>query len=102
MEVFFILFFMFIVFSIAKSESDRRKRAARNPHAPQQGEVILEDDIAVKESVKAPRDKTSVKTDIPADSDASPLNEGRKGQGEKLDLDPEKMIIYSEILKPKF
>lgn len=104
MEVFFVLFFMFIVFSIVMSEKDRRRRAAqRRTHIPPRQE---EEDFA-GESFTVPEPSTVTPADeyhgedVPRTTQTA-VQEEKKAPGKDLDFDPEKMIIYSEILKPKF
>ena len=99
MTVFFILFFAFIIISIVKSESDRKKKhsAAVQQEAAQQ-EVRFN---VPEPSVKPQKDDAYYGEDVPRTTRAAVSEEKAKSEL-KLDFDPEKMIIYSEILKPKF
>lgn len=103
MEVFFVLFLMFIVFSIIKSESDRRKRAAqrRTQFPPRQEEAPRARDFTVPEPTTVSPDNSYYGEEVPRTT-ATAFQEEKKDSGKKLDFDPEEMIIYSEILKPKF
>ncbi|MBR3030442.1 MAG: hypothetical protein IKH93_04765 [Bacteroidales bacterium] len=103
MEVFFALFLMFIVFSIIKSESDRRKRAAqrRAQFPPRMEEAPAERDFTVPEPTTVAPDSNYYGEDVPRTTETA-FQEEKKDSGKKLDFDPEEMIIYSEILKPKF
>ncbi|MBO6067931.1 MAG: hypothetical protein J6T49_05810 [Bacteroidales bacterium] len=112
MSVFFVLFFMFILFSIAKSESDRRRRAAqRRTQVPPPLEEDLDfdkPDFTVPEptTVSEPSAYSTSDTyhgeDVPRTTAQTVVKEEKKVPGKELDFDPEEMIIYSEILKPKF
>ena len=111
MEVFFVLFIMFIMLSIVKSESDRRKRAAqRRTQVPPRVEEDIdfdEPDFTVPEpsTVSEPSAYSTSDSyqgeDVPRTTQTV-VKEEKKDSGKKLDFDPEEMIIYSEILKPKF
>jgi hypothetical protein len=103
MEVFFVLFLMFIVFSIVKSESDRRKRAAqrRTQFPPRQEENPAAQDFTAPGPTAAAPDTGYYGEDVHRTTETV-FQEEKKDTGKKLDLDPEEMIIYSEILKPKF
>lgn len=101
--IFFMAFIAFIVISIAKSEKERRKRAdARRARVKSQQEAFNADDFKVPEPTTVPQDNTAYYgEDVPRTTVAD-LHENDKDVRKELDLDPEKMIIYSEILKPKF
>lgn len=103
MEVFFVLFLMFIVFSIIKSESIRRKRAAqrRIQFPPRQEESPSRQGFTVPEPKTVAPDTGYFGEDVHRTTETV-LQEEQKDAVKKLDLDPEEMIIYSEILKPKF
>ncbi|MBR0533107.1 MAG: hypothetical protein IJK19_00255 [Bacteroidales bacterium] len=111
MEVFFVLFIMFIMISIAKSESDRRKRAAqRRTQVPPRMEEDTDFDkpdftvpqpSTVSEPVAYTTDDSYHGEDVQRTTQTT-VREDKKAPGKELDFDPEKMIIYSEILKPKF
>lgn len=101
--IFFITFMAFIAISIVKSERERRKRAdARRARAQSRQETFEDVDFKVPEPTTAPQDKTAYYGEDVPRTTVTDLQEEDKTVREKLDLDPEKMIIYSEILKPKF
>jgi hypothetical protein len=103
MEVFFALFLMFIVFSIVMSEKDRRRRAAqRRTHIPpREEEDFAEERFTVPEPSTVTPAEEYHGEDVPRTTQSA-VQEEKKAPGKDLDFDPEKMIIYSEILKPKF
>lgn len=103
MGVFFVLFLMFIVFSIVRSESVRRQRAAqrRSQFPPRQREDSAGPDLTVPGSAAMPSDDSFQGEDVPRTT-VTDFQEEKKDAGKKFDFDPEEMIIYSEILKPKF
>ena len=99
MTVFFILFFLFIVFSVAKSESDRKKKqSARSQKQARPQEVRLN---IPEPSVKPQQDDAYYGEEVPRTT-TDKVSENKAKSDLDLDFDPEKMIIYSEILKPKF
>lgn len=104
MEVFFILFVLFILLSIVKSEMDRRKREAlRKADAARQQEEFEEPRFTVPEpSVSPVMDMDDYHGEDVQRTTKAAVKEEKKDTGKELDFDPEKMIIYSEILKPKF
>ncbi|MBO4764763.1 MAG: hypothetical protein J5508_03530 [Bacteroidales bacterium] len=102
MGVFFFVFLAFMVVSIVISEQDRKRRAAaRRTHIPPVQD-FKDVDFKVPEQAKAPQDNTYYGEDVPRTTTATEVRQESKPAGKELDLDPEKMIIYSEILKPKF
>ena len=103
MEVFFALFLMFIAFSVVMSERDRRRRAVqkRTHIPPRQEKDFAEETFTVPEpTTVTPADEYHGE-DVPRTTQTA-AQEEKKVPGKDLDFDPEKMIIYSEILKPKF
>lgn len=102
MAVFFTVFLAFIIFSVVMSEKDRKRReAAKRRQIPLPGDIFKKEDIQVPEPTTAPRDNTYHGEEVPRTTQNASTDETRT-KGKELDLDPEKMIIYSEILKPKF
>lgn len=102
MGIFFAFFLTFIILSVIMSEKDRKRREAikRMQRQPRE-ETFNADDFKVPEPATAPQDNTYHGEDVPRTT-ATAVQEEKKDAGKELDLDPEKMIIYSEILKPKF
>lgn len=103
-SIFFVTFMAFIVLSIIKSEKDRKRRAAeRKLRVPPMKEEFDTDDFVVPEPTTAPQDNTYHGEEVPRTT-MTEVHEAPKAADKvfDLDLDPEKMIIYSEILKPKF
>ena len=105
MEVFITLFILFIMLSVIKSERDRRKREAlrKANAARQQEEKSKEPEFTVPEPSITPEMGTENYhgEDVPRTT-RTVVREEKKDAVKELDFDPEKMIIYSEILKPKF
>lgn len=100
--IFFLTFSAFIVISIVKSEKERRRRAAaRKPRVSPGQETFDAQNFKVPEHATAPLDNTYHGEEVPRTT-VTTLQEEDRNAGKELDLDPEKMIIYSEILKPKF
>ena len=102
MGVFFVFFVSFMVLSIILSEKDRKRRAAaRRMQIPPIQNDIQDADIKVPEPATTPQKDSYYGEDVPRTTTAE-FHEESKPAKKELDLDPEKMIIYSEILKPKF
>ncbi|MBO4657379.1 MAG: hypothetical protein J5639_06355 [Bacteroidales bacterium] len=102
MGYFFTLFLAFIILSVILSEKDRKRREAiKKMRRPPVEETFNPDNFKVPEPATAPQDNTYYGEDVPRTTKAA-VQEEKKTAGKELDLDPEKMIIYSEILKPKF
>lgn len=102
MAIFFTVFLAFLVMSVIISEKDRKRRAAaRKTRLPHFEDEFKKEDITVSEPATAPQDNTYHGEDVPRTTKAA-VQEETKTAVKELDLDPEKMIIYSEILKPKF
>lgn len=92
---------MFIVISIVTSEIKRKQRqASRRIQPPRQEDYDTQDFHIPEQSVKPVQD-SYYGEDVPRTTENA-VSEEKKDHGQELDLDPEKMIIYSEILKPKF
>ncbi|MBQ4021430.1 MAG: hypothetical protein II613_02640 [Bacteroidales bacterium] len=101
--IFFMAFIAFIVISIVKSEKERRRRAdARRARVRPQPETFDAGNFKVPEPTTVPQDNTAYYGEDVPRTTATDLHEDDKTVRKELDLDPEKMIIYSEILKPKF
>ena len=110
MEVFFTLFVMFILFSIFTAEVERKKREASKRAQRTRPEEYTEPEFTVPEpSVESVKFDDYYGEDVPRTTESSaqeevkaPARKTGADSGKKLDFDPEEMIIYSEILKPKF
>ena len=110
MEVFFTLFVMFILFSIFTAEVERKKREAqKRAQKPRQEEYIEPEITAPAPSTEPVKFDDYYGEDVPRTTESplqedtnTPVRKTGTDPGKKLDFDPEEMIIYSEILKPKF